>query len=245
MARVFNIITILALLVACESRQSGDMVGQPGSMTRFAINGNYMYVVSSTNLTVYEITKGNFRQVDEIPVEWGLETISTMNDYLYLGTRAAMYIYSIADRTRPQFIFRYAHIRSCDPVVVQGNRAYVTLRNGTNCGGGENVLDVIDISDPNAPKLITQFALESPGGLGVNGNCLFVCEGAYGLKMLNVANDKVEVINELKDIHAYDVIVQSGSVTVTGEDGVFQYTYDCATATMDLVSKIPVVRAEL
>ena len=35
---------------------------------------------------------------------------------------------------------------SCDPVVVQGDYAFVTLRGGTECQGFSNQLDIIDIS---------------------------------------------------------------------------------------------------
>jgi hypothetical protein len=86
--------------------------------------------------------------------------------------------------------------------------------------------------------------MTSPGGLGIFGNCLFVCEGEAGLKMLNVANDEIHLVNELKAVNAYDVIVKNGSFTLTGEDGIFQYRYDCELASMEIISSIPVVRAD-
>jgi hypothetical protein len=245
MVRISNLVIILVLAVSCDSGDSGaEAAGQGGSMARFAISGDHMYVVTSQNLSVYGIAAGNFSHISDTYLESGLETITTRNEYLYIGSREAMYIYSIADAGHPVFLFRYAHIRSCDPVVVQGNRAYVTLRAGNPCGGGQNVLEIIDITNPKQPFEITTFQMTSPGGLGINGNCLFVCEGAAGLRMMNVTGDEVEVIGGIDDINAYDVIVQSSVITVTGEDGVFQYNYDCSTASMDLISKIPVIRAE-
>jgi hypothetical protein len=242
--RLINIL-LLCIVVSCgEMSSDGESVGLAGSMARFAISGNHLYVVTSSSLSVYGIAAGTFSHVRDISIESGLETITTRSNYIYLGSRSAMYIYSIADPEFPEFLFRYTHIRSCDPVVVQGNRAYVTLRAGSNCGGGNNVLEIIDITNPKNPILLKAFGMTSPGGLGISGNCLFVCEGASGVKMINVANDEINVIKSLTDIHAYDVIVQPGTLTLTGEDGVFQYAYDCENATVNLKSKIPVVRAE-
>ena len=58
-----------------------------------------------------------------------------------------MYIFNVASPENPQFVSVYSHVVSCDPVVAEGNYAYVTLRSGTNCNRGLNVLDVVDIKD--------------------------------------------------------------------------------------------------
>lgn len=85
--------------------------------------------------------------------------------------------------------------------------------------------------------------MTAPGGLAIYGDCLFVCEGSYGLKMFSVANDEVKLLNTITDVNAYDVIAQNGRLTLTGEDGVFQYSYHCATSALELISRIPVQRA--
>lgn len=245
----FKIGLILVLLMACSEGDNfvSPSQGSGGSLTRFAIKESYLYIASGYAIIVYDIRQGNFAKINEVTIGFGLETIQATGEYLYLGARDAMYIYSIADRTKPEFIFLYAHIVACDPVVVQGNRAYVTLRSGIldRCTRGVNVLEIIDISNPKEPVMLNQYPMTSPGGLGIYGNCLFVCEGEAGLKMLSVADDKIKLLNEIKDVNAYDVIVKNGTFTLTGEDGIFQYHYACESATFQLISTIPVQRAEL
>ena len=243
----FWIIILSVVIIACDEGSNSDssMQGVGGSLSRFAISQNNLYLASGSLVTVYDIGQNKFEKSQEVPISFGLETIQTNGDYLYLGARDAMYIYSIANRASPKFVFRYSHIVSCDPVVVQGNRAYVTLRSGNSCNLGSNALEILDISDPYNPQLVTQYPMTSPGGLGVYGTCLFVCEGSYGLKMLNVTGDEVQLLKEIKDVNAYDVIVQANKIILTGKDGISQYQYDCLTASLQLLSKIPVVRAEL
>ncbi len=238
---------LLLLLVACtEGDSSLNSTGTGGSLTRFAIQGAHLYVATNATLNVYAINSNSFSHVKDVAVGFALETIFAKGEYLYMGARDAMYIYSIADPANPAFIFRYAHIVSCDPVVVQGNRAYVTLSSGSACNRGANALEIIDISNPNNPILISNYPMNSPGGLAIDGDCLFVCEGVNGLKMLNVANPlNPSVINTLSNINSYDVIARNGLLTLTGEDGVFQFQYDCALHSLQQLSKIPVERENL
>jgi len=242
----FKWLVLFMLAFSCNE-QSGDLAntqGSGGSLSRFALSGNYLYLVTNSTLNVFDLSENNFQEISKMPLAFGLETIQVNSSFLYMGARDAMYIYSIANPSQPEFVFRYAHIVSCDPVVVQGNRAYVTLRSGNICNLGSNSLEIIDITNPYNPSLIRQYQMTSPGGLGIFGNCLFVCEGEAGLKMLNVANDEIHLVNELKAVNAYDVIVKNGSFTLTGEDGIFQYRYDCELASMEIISSIPVVRAD-
>lgn len=241
-------LSVAAILVSCSSDMSTSEAGgtgQGGSMTRFAIQGNRMYVADHTSIKVFDITNDNFSQLNDVGVGWGIETIFAKGEFLYLGANDAMYIYSISDPDSPSFIFRYSHIVSCDPVVVQGNRAYVTMRGGTWCNMGTNALEIINIEDPYNPKLIANYPMTSPHGLAVDGNLLFLCEGEAGLKMFDITNERDIALKEhLKDFFAYDIIVRQGLATITGEDGIFQYGYS-TTSKLQLLSKIPVTRAEL
>jgi len=242
----FRIGFFLLFLLSCtEGDVNTTSQGTGGSLTRFAINDSLLYIVSGFEISIFDISANNFSQVNKITIGFGLETIQAKAGYLYLGARDAMYIYSLSNPVDPQFVFRYSHIVSCDPVVVQGNRAYVTLRSGNLCNQGTNTLEIIDITNPTNPTLLTQYPMTSPGGLGIYGDCLFVCEGSAGLKMLNVANDQVTIVNEIANQHAYDVIVKDGSFIMTGEDGILQYHFNCATNEIQLISSIPVQRAEL
>lgn len=234
------------LLISCSedsanNLQVGGGQGQGGSLTRFAINGNYLYIASQTTLSVYDISNEDFEELKTINVGFGLETISTRGSYLYLGAQDAMYIYSISNPEEPQFIFRYSHIVSCDPVVVEGNRAYVTLSSGSFCNRGTNALEIIDISNPNNPVLIANYPMNTPLGIGVKDNILFVCEQTFGFKVFDVTNaNNMQMIHHIDNIHTYDVILHNGIATITGDEGIYQYSY--SHDNLNLLSIIPVTK---
>lgn len=215
-------------------------------MTRFAIHHDFLYVLNNVSIQVFAIHDSRFTKVNQVEVDWGLETIFATDDFLYLGSNNSMHIFSLAEPQSPSFVFRYAHIRACDPVVVQGNRAYVTLRDGP-CGiRGENLLEIIDITDPYAPSLVASYPVASPHGLAVDNHLLFLCEGKHGLKVFDITNEHdIQLLTHLTTFHAYDVILRNEILTITGEDGIFQYRYDRMSGAVEHVSTIPVNRAEI
>lgn len=209
---------------------SGD-TGIGGSLARFTITKDYLYTVNEWRMKLFDIS------INDSPVEgqsvdlgWGIETIFPYGDKLFFGARTGMHIYDNSNPSEPVFVSTYAHVNTCDPVVVQGDLAYVTLRSGTTCETFTNQLDVIDISDVNQPKLLVTHDMENPHGLGINGDCLFIAEGDYGLKVFNAA-DPLEIGDRLtahhKEVHALDVIPLDDVLFMIGNDGLHQYSYDC------------------
>lgn len=139
-----------------------------------------------------------------------------------------MHIYDISNADDPQKKSTFWHIKSCDPVVVEGKYAYVTLRSNTTCNGNINELQVIDVSDVTAPRHLNTYAMKNPHGLGIDNNTLFVCDGDDGLKIYD-ASDKNRISENLrahyKDIQAFDVIPFNKVAMMIGEDGLYQYDY--------------------
>jgi hypothetical protein len=246
--KLLYFLVLVCIAAACESDSASELnnsQGTGGSMTRFAISNGYMYIANQNTISAFDIRNNTFEKINTISTTGGLETIVARGEYLYLGATDAMYIYSITDPVEPTFIFRYAHIVSCDPVVVQGNRAFVTLRSGSACNRGANALEIIDITNKNNPSLIANYPMLSPHGLGVDGNLLFICEGEHGLKVFDIQNEQsIQLKHHIENIHAYDVIPLNGILLLTGEDGVFQYRYDSEKGDLVLLSKIPVKRTE-
>jgi len=214
----------------------GAQTGIGGSMARFAITGNTLYIVTRQSLDVYDITQPN-RPVKATKTDLGvgIETIFPYKNNLFVGANDGMYIFDNALPQSPRLL-------TCDPVVVQGTYAYVTLRNATVCRQfvSRSTLDVVDISNLSRPQLITSVPMDSPYGLGVDGNRLFVGEGSRGLKLFDISNPALPVMKEFRsDIPTYDVIPYRSTLIVTGEKGIYQYRYD-AKDQFDLLSKIPV-----
>lgn len=204
--------------------------GVGGSLARFTILGNYLYTVDFQTLKVFDITNSvEPRLKKSISVSGGVETIFPLGSRLFLGTQTGMVIYDIDKEGIPQFVSLYQHITRCDPVVANAQYAYVTLRT-SNCrivtGSASDQLEIIDISDPQNPKQIAIHPLTEPRGLGLDGNILFVCDSNLGVKIYNVSNPtNIELITELKDIIAHDVIVLNGLLLVIGPDNIYQYDY--------------------
>ena len=88
--------------------------------------------------------------------------------------------------------------------------------------------------------------MSSPHGLAVDNNRLFLCEGTHGLKVFDVTDaSHIQLLEHRDDFFAYDVIAREGVATITGEDGIFQFSYGEAPDEMTMLSKIPVLRADL
>lgn len=222
----------------------GGAQGIGGSMARFTLMDNYLYTVSDAELHPFNID-------DPIAPEpgpttnlgWGVETIFPYKQHLFIGTQTGMHIVDAQNPSSLNHISTYEHVMSCDPVVVQGDYAYVTLRSGNACGGFTDQLEVLDISNLSNPRLERVYPMENPHGLGIDGNCLFICEGEFGLKSLDATNPlDIKLQAFFEELHAYDVIPYQGRLLMIGEDGLYQYTYDCVNEPR-MISMIPVQRA--
>ncbi|RRB06538.1 LVIVD repeat-containing protein [Larkinella rosea] len=245
----FFILIGLAALAGCSEVGSKDSAnvnpsggsGTGGSMARFAVAGNYLYVVNQNSLQVYDVQQsGNPNNLSKVSLGFGVETIFPYNQHLFIGTQTGMYIMNLENPARPQQTALYRHIYSCDPVVAQGNYAYVTLRSGTACNTGPNRLEVVDISNLANPTMVNSISMINPHGLGIDGNLLFVSEGDSGLKVFDATDPvKLKLIKTFDDIRSYDVIPNRSVLIVTGKDGIFQYRYD-ASQQLTLLSKLPV-----
>ncbi|MCF2518612.1 LVIVD repeat-containing protein [Dyadobacter sp. CY351] len=242
------ILGLVLILTGCEDGGNDSALnpqtGSGGSMARFAITGNTLYIVTKQSLEVYDIENGaNPVKAVKKDMGVGIETIFPYRDNLYIGAMDGMYIFNNTDPRNPVLESKFQHIQSCDPVVVQGKYAYVTLRSGVTCRVQNSVssLDVVDVSDPAAPKMVHTQRMTSPYGLGVSGNRLFVCEGSVGLTVLDITDPTKPVFKEtMGDLPAYDIIVRNKHMIVTGGKGLFQYKHDNAD-NIEFLSKIPVL----
>jgi hypothetical protein len=138
-----------------------------------------------------------------------------------------MHILDNSDPTNPTYLSTFRHARACDPVVVEGNTAFVTLRDGNECQNFVNQLDVVDISNLLDPQLIASYPMHRPHGLSVRDNILYLCEDDQGLKVFNVSNlEEISrnMLSHYKDFAAYDVISVSKEVLLmVGKDGFYQF----------------------
>jgi hypothetical protein len=225
-----------------NNSSDGSMsVGVAGSMARFTLNDNFLYTVDQSNLKVFDIDElSSPLLVSDKYIGWGIETIFPYGNKLFFGSQSGMIIYGISNPADPVYISTYSHITSCDPVVVEDNYAYVTLRAGNLCGEATSQLDVIDISNIQNPKWVESYPMQEPYGLGIDNQTLFVCDGPAGLKVYN-AEDPGNLVKTawFSDVQAFDVIPYNGILMMIGEGGLYQYNY-YGSDSISLLSQIPI-----
>jgi hypothetical protein len=153
-----------------------------------------------------------------------------------------MYVYSVNQNGEPEYLSSFAHVLSCDPVIVNPPFAYVTLRMTSSCriGFNTNQLDILDIQDLASPKLRHSYPMPEPHGLSVDGDYLFICHGKEGLGVYNVQNpDSLKEISTIKGIETFDVISDKQRLLVIGPSGLYQYDYSDINK-INLLSKIEI-----
>lgn len=231
---------VLSLTISC-SKDSGvqadsSQTGVGGSTARFAVAGDYLYTVNASTLEIFDVSNPDLpNKVNSQEVGFGIETIFPYEDHLFIGAQTGMYIYDIKNPAKPVKLSLYEHIYTCDPVVVDGDYAYVTLHSADSwCGRWADELHIIDISNLNSPKLLTTYTMENPLGLGVDGNTLFVCD--EGLKVYDITDKTNIVLKQHFSISANDVIPYKDLLLVIGDNGLYQYDY--SGEELNLVSTI-------
>ncbi len=235
----------MVLMGATDSRANWSAgAGTAGSMARFMLNDRYLHLIAHPwmlkTVDVEDARKMNI--ADSVNVSRNMETLFLLGHKMFVGTTTGMLIYDVSDPVKPSLVSHYDHITACDPVVADGDYAYVTLRTGTRCANGQNLLEVIDISSITNPYLVKSYPMYNPHGLGIDGNLLFICDGAAGLKIFD-RSDPLDIINKklahYPDFFTFDVIPMEGILMLVGEDGIYQYDYSDPKNIVQ-ISRIPI-----
>lgn len=203
--------------------------GIAGSLARFALVDNHLYALDLGTLKNLDLSAPlNPQSGEDLYVSWDVETLFPRGNELFVGAQSGMHILDITNRNAPASLSLYTHVTNCDPVIVDGDLAYVTLRSGTTCEGWDNQLEVIDISNLRSPELLHTYPMTNPHGLSKDGDALFICDGDDGLKVFNAADIAAIDQNLLahdRNIQAYDVIAFNNIAMLIGDDGLRQYDY--------------------
>ncbi len=215
--------------------------GIAGSMSRFTIYEGYLYTVINSAMSIFRLDAGSPEKVsDNIYLGWNVETIFSYKDNMFMGTPAGMVIYSVQNPLQPEYKSFTSHIFGCDPVVVENDLAYVTVRSGNNCGQNINKLFVIDVSSVDSPRQIAAYDMVNPKGLGIDSNKLFLCDD--GLKIFDVTNSQKIDSNQLahyRGFDGFDVIPYNNNLMMIAEDGLYQYDYS-NLGNIKQISEIPI-----
>jgi hypothetical protein len=217
--------------------------GKGGSMARFAISGDYLYTVKGRSMEVFDISVPDdpisYTHTYDVPFD--VETLYSYKDYIYLGSKTGVSIYTKPTKTANlDKIGEFSHIKSCDPVVVSEDLAYVTLNSSSSCrtDSNTNELEILNVKDPKNPSLLyTQRTyLKAPSGLGVDSGKVFICDKGEGLKIFDInktKDDNNQTIislnfdrnNSILDLECYDLIAHNNLLIVSSGENVTEYDY--------------------
>ena len=235
---------------ACETAVPGanfytanpSTQGTGGSMASFTVMNNFLYTVNDYTLKNFNIQNSANPQLEKTTsIGTGTaETIFPFKDKLFVGTTNGMAIFDVSDASNPVLTGQFGHVTSCDPVIADGNYAYVTLRSGTACEGFTNEMDILDISMLNNPVGLATYAMTNPHGLAKDGAWLFVCDGTDGLKIYDATDPaNIQLKQQIKGLETYDVILKNRIAIVIAKNGLYQFNYVDINNTYQL-SKIAV-----
>ncbi|MDL2241325.1 hypothetical protein LJB91_00260 [Bacteroidales bacterium OttesenSCG-928-L03] len=215
--------------------------GTTGSMSRFTLYDNYLYVVMNYRMTIFDLSAETpVKREETTYLEWDVETIFSYKDNLFMGTPTGLLIYSVTDPLSPQYCSSIQHVYGCDPVVVENDIAYVTIHSGNSCGQDNNQLIIIDVSNVLAPKEIVSYAMTHPKGLGIDQGILFLCDD--GLKVFKAEDPQTIMANRLahyKGMDGYDVIPFNNILMMISDKGLYQYDYSNLND-IKFLSRIPI-----
>lgn len=217
------------MVFGCDSDSQNDSTntnsesdGQGGSLATFALKGDYLYTVDSTDLNVYNIIDiKDPVQVNTIPIGFNIETLFSYKDYLYIGSRTGMFIYGLSNPEFPNQLSNVEHFTACDPVIANDTHAFVTLHAGTICGSNLNVLQIYDVTTITDPVLISSRNLSFPRGIGLFGDYLIVCDDE--IKIFDISDPLESKLVTSVNKSAFDVIVSDDLLIAIGETGLFQF----------------------
>ena len=227
-----------------------------GSYSRLLAVDDYLYAVDATSVITFDATdRDDPVEVGREDVGLAIETIYHHAGNLFIGSRSAMYTYTISDDGTParrgQFDYNTLNlpVEPCDPVVADANTAYATLYtdNSTEAGGCGRTrevqsLVVMDITDLEQPTLVNTYDVATPRGLALAGDHLVVCNDDFGFTVFDVADPaRAEAVAMVDDLEAWDAIVQDDVLMVVGTTELVQYDISDPTEPVEL-SRLPLPR---
>ncbi len=197
----------------------------PGNSSAMITYEDHIYTVDHDYLRVLSIEDNNhLKEVFKVYVGTGIETVFAYEDYLYLGARTSIYIYDVKIKKQPVLSGTNRHFVAEDPVIVSGNRAYVTLKTGTENNNPAGFLEVVDVTNKTDPNTIARVSQKFPNGLGISEDVLYVCNAKFGIDVfeLNIT-EHVKFYKNVPTDPVYDCIITNNVLIGQTKKGLVYY----------------------
>jgi hypothetical protein len=202
--------------------------GTAGSMASMVLINDYLYAIAeSHSLGIVSVANAPSPSLtSHVQAGFDLETIYPFGNLLFLGSKEGVYMYDVTSPTQPVNKGVFTHGRACDPVIADGSYAYVTLHAGTSCGGASNELDIVSLTNMQEQQVVHTYPLTKPTGLCKDGNLLFVCDDAAGVKVFDAKDPaNLQLLTSTGNGQSFDVIASNNHLLVVANAGLYQYDY--------------------
>jgi len=223
-----SIFPILALFiifqsVSCSKEDTAAKSGttKNGSLSRVISIGNYIYAVDDNHLiTINADDPTNLAIANNISLGANIQTIYHFNGSLFIGSATQMYVYNIRNNpAAPSLTSSYTYpvlIEPRDPILALDSVIYST----STSNGWSGVFRVFDSRDLTNPVLLEENSLQTPRGMDVSGNYLYLCNGLYGISIYSITDPFHPTLES---------IIDENNILANGEMGTNDY-YDVIAA---------------
>ena len=207
-----------------------------GTLNRIAVDFEHVYVLTGKKLHIIDNSSNDLSYIDNIDLDEGMETVYTYNEKIYIGSQDGLLTYNASTPSHPSKISEFNHNTSCDPVLPHDTRAFLTLRSVEHQGcnyEGENTLNVIDMSDEDEPVIAQSIEMNTPYGMAIINDMLFVAQGENGFSIFDISSDEeIEEMATVTGIEAFDIMRHPSNpniLLVTNTYGIKEYNIDYST----------------
>lgn len=211
-----------------------------GKYNTMRVVGDYIYAVTDTELITIDKSDSEFPvEIDRHELGGQIENLYAAEQALFIGSETDMHIFELKTNGIPELRSSTEHIdfadepvEVCDPVIAEKDIAYVTLSseqpdNSIPCGGTTQVneLKIYNVADLGSPKLVETIAMDSPQGLAIDGDLLFITNLNTGTDVYRVDHQGNVKLESHIEGGAHDVIALNNKVMIVSKTEINQYDY--------------------
>ena len=226
---IFPILVLFLIFqsVSCSKEDNVTSSGNTknGSLSRVISIGNFIYAVDDNHLiTINAGNPTNLSIANNVSLGANIQTIYHHNGSLFIGSATQMYVYNIQNNpAAPTLTSSFTYpvlIEPRDPILALDTVIYST----STSTGWSGVFRVFDSRNLSNPVLLEENWLQTPRGMDVSGNYLYLCNGRYGIWIYSITDPFHPTLESIVDENNnlasgemgnndyYDVIAANGQL---------------------------------
>jgi hypothetical protein len=194
-------------------------------ISRMALFGDYLYTIVNQTIQIVDLSEEVPQKITESFYVETVESVFPCHDKLFLGTPHGLMIYSLERPQRPVYCSKISPIYGCNPIVIHNDKVYASIHSGNLCGQNTNELLVIDVSDPQKPRIQESHPMNRPRGISMSNGSLFLCDDGLKIHPLGEADILPNTWLHFKGINGYNVVAFDRILIMITDHGLHQYEY--------------------